>query len=336
VSTPKVLKVLRYKDIEVPRQSGEVARVRVLKGPDLGMIFVLKESSITFGRGEDADVMISDLKASRAHARLDYTRDGWVMNDLGSANGIFFQGEYIRKFNVTSGEHFTVGETIFEFFTSTESTRVLTAPMRSAQEVANQDQALINQRLKVQGLSQSAQTAAPAAGTPKKNNRTLLLLAALGGIYFYMDQSPPEQPTAPVKKAAKKDDTDRSLAAYLPAGVSRDIEKTAEQYYRQGFREYREGNYLRAKAQFELALQVNPNHEFARHYLASAESDIDSDIKKMIATAQKATVAGRLREAKGYYETAIRLMYYDRSNPDFVECDEALKKINEELNKNRQ
>lgn len=330
-------KVLRYKNTEVPRQTGEVARLRVLKGPDQGMIYVMKESSISFGRGDEADVMISDLKASRAHARLDYTRDGWVMNDLGSANGIFFQGEYIRKFAITSGEHFTVGETIFEFLTSTESTRILTAPLRTSQDVANLDQALINQRLKVQGLSQAAQTTAQATGQPAKkfNPRTLLLVAALGGIYFYMDQAAPVASQA-VKKSAKKENDDRSLASYLPVGVTRDVEKTAEQYYRQGFREYREGNYLRAKAQFELALQVNPNHGFARHYLAGAENEITAEIKKMIAGAQKSIVAGRLREAKGYYETAMRLMYYDRSNPDFIECEESLKKITEELNRTRQ
>jgi pSer/pThr/pTyr-binding forkhead associated (FHA) protein len=338
VSTPKVQKALRFKNADVPRQTGEVARVRVLKGPDQGVVFVLKESSMTFGRGEDVDVMISDLKASRSHARLDFTREGWIMNDLGSANGIFFQGEYIRKFAVTSGEHFTVGDTIFEFFTNSESTRVITAPMRSALEVSNSDQSLINQRMKVKGLAKAAQTAAPAAGSVKKkdNKRTLILLALLGGGYLYMDQAPEPHRAAVVKKSDKKEDADRSLSSYLPAGVSRDIEKVAEQYYRQGFREYREGNYLRAKAQFELALQVNPDHSFARHYLASAEHEIDVEIKKMISTAQKATVAGRLREAKGYYETAMRLMYYDRSNPDFIDCDESLKKINEELNRNRQ
>ena len=334
MSSPKEPKVFRYKNVEVPRQNGEVGRLRVLKGADQGLIFVLKESSVTFGRGEDADVMISDLKASRAHARLDYTHDGWVMNDLGSANGIFFQGEYIRKFAISSGEHFTIGDTIFEFLTSTESTRVLTAPLRPGQEVANQDQALINQRIKVKGLSQSAQIAPPAGGAPKKNNaRTLLLVVILAGAYFYLNQPAPQAPVTQAQKSKAKKETDRSLASYLPPGVTKEVAKTAEEYYRQGFREYREGNYLRAKARFELTLQVNPNHELARHYLASSEKAIDDEIKSMIAAARKESVAGRLREAKGYYETAMRLMYYDRSNPDFVECEDALKKINEELDR---
>src|SRR5690606_24086654 len=115
------------------------------------------------------------------------------------------------------------------------------------------------------------------------------------------------------KKEEKENRANRGLAAYLPPGVGREAAKSAEQSYWEGFREYREGHYLRAKEHFELALQVNPAHELARFYLKSAEKEIGDEIKRMIAAAQKATVAGRLREAKGYYETAMRAMYHDRS-----------------------
>lgn len=326
-------KVQRFSNSEMERQSGEVARLRVLKGADQGSIFIVKDSSVVLGRGDEADVRVADLKASRSHARLDYTKDGWMVSDLGSANGIFFQGEYIRKFALRSGEHFTLGDTIFEFLVSGESTRMLTAPMRSGTEVEQLDQALSAQKLRVKSYSQAAKpVVAQAAGAKKFNPRTLVLMAALAGLYFYMDQE--EAPKTPPKQAAKKtteEGDQRGLATYLPGSVEKEVSKTAEQYYRQGFREYREKNYLRAKSQFELALQINPNHVLARHYLHAAEQDIINEIKKMIYSAQKAVVAGRLKEAKGYYEAAMRLMYNDQTNPDFIECEEAVSKINKEL-----
>ena len=49
-------KVVRHKTADLPRQNGEVARIRIIKGPDLGTIFVILENSVTVGRGEDADV----------------------------------------------------------------------------------------------------------------------------------------------------------------------------------------------------------------------------------------------------------------------------------------
>lgn len=332
------MKVQRFSNAEMERQTGEVARLRILKGADQGSIFIVKASSIILGRGDEADVRVADLKASRAHARLDYTKEGWIVSDLGSANGIFFQGEYIRKFGLRSGEHFTLGDSIFEFLVSGESTRLLTAPLRTGAEVEQLDQALSAQKIRVQAYAQAPKIAPTQAGAKKFNPKTLVLFAALGGLYMYMDQETPK-PKAPVKATEKKsseEGDDRVLASYLPGGVAKEVGKTAEQYYRQGFREYREKNYLRAKSQFELALQVNPNHDLARHYLHAADQDIINETKKMMYSAQKAMIAGRLKEAKGYYEAAIRLMYNDQTNPDFIECDDAVKKITLELERTRQ
>ncbi len=325
--------VLRYKNTEVPRQAGEVGRLRVIEGPDKGLVCLLRNSTVVLGRGEKSDIMISDLKASRSHARLEFTKEGWVVNDLGSANGIFYHGEYVRKFPILSGERFTLGDTIFEFMASSESTRVLMSPMRPSLEVVQQDHALAQQRAKVRTWAQPAEA---AKDPTKKQNpaRTLLLVAVLAGGYFFMNQDPPQKgPQKAPQKKEEQGEAAKGLENYLPPGVTKDIQKTAEQYYRLGFREYREGNYLRAKSQFELALQVNPGHALARHYLAVSDKEIETSIKDMIQGAEKAITAGRLREAKGYYETAMRLMYYDRSNPDFIECEEEVKKINKELNK---
>lgn len=322
-------KVLRYREIDLPRQSGEVARIRVLKGKDVGANFVIKVSSFTIGRGEEVDLLIADPKASRSHARVDFTKEGWIVSDLGSANGIFFQGEYIRKFGLKSGEHFTVGETILEFIMSQEDTRVLTAPIKSAQEVATQDIAFAQQKLRVKNLSQGA-SAAKSATAQKKNPRTLILLALGAAAYLYLDQEEAAKQKVPVKKVQKKEDTEeegRSLASYLPNSVPKEVQKTAEQYYAQGFREYLAGNYLRAKDSFQLALQVNPAHDRARHYLANAEKENNDEIKRLINAGRKAKLVGRNSEAKGYFETAMRHLFNDRSNPDYVECEEALKSL---------
>ena len=331
------MKVQRFSNAEMGRQAGEVARLRILKGADQGSIFIVKDSSIILGRGDDADVRVADLKTSRTHARLDYTKEGWVISDLGSANGIFYQGEYIRKFSLRSGEHFTLGDTIFEFMVASEATQLLTSPLRSGFEVEQLDQAFSAQKIRVQSYAKAPKISVASSPEAKKfNPRTLVLLAALGGLYFYMDQDSSPKKTAKKEVKKKEETDDRGLASYLPGSVSKEVIKTAEQYYRQGFREYRERNFLRAKAQFELALQVNPNHPLARHYLRVSEQDILDEIKNMMVSAQKAVNAGRLKDAKGYYEGAMRLMYNDQTNPEYLECEEEVKKINLELERTRQ
>lgn len=325
-------KVLKYRTSDVPRQQGEVGRLRILKGAEVGATFVLKSSSITLGRGDEVDIMIGDLKASRTHARVDYTREGWVVSDLGSANGIFFQGEYIRKFSLTSTEHFTIGETIFEFLTSEENTHMLLAPLRSSFDVERGDVALSEQKVRVQNLKQAPKVAA-AKGKPQNNMRTIVLVAVLAGVYFFMDQ-PAQKPQAPANAAAKKKTSDtateteeRALASYLPASVTKDVEKTADQYYWQGFREYTNGNFIRAKDDFELALQVDPAHEKARYYLASANKDNQEEIERLSASARKAKAIGKDLEAKGLCETVLRHLYNDHANPSYADCDEILKDL---------
>ena len=191
--------------------------------------------------------------------------------------------------------------------------------------------ALAQKKLKVQGMSQGTKVA-QAPGKKKSNSRTLLLLAAGAGIYLYLGAQDDVAQKPKTAIVAKKEDAtsqeDRSLASYLPSTVSKEVEKTADAYYWQGFREYMKGNYMRAKDSFELALQVNPSHEKARHYLASAEKENQDEIKKLIEAAKKAKLIGRLQDAKGQCETALRHLYNDRANPDYADCAEILKGIN--------
>ena len=320
------MRLLKYRTPDVPRQDGELGRLRILKGAEVGAIYVLKSPSVILGRGDEANIIIGDIKASRSHARLDYTVDGWVMSDLGSANGIFFQGEYIRKFNLRSGEHFTLGETVFEFLLGNENTRALTAPLKDAAELERQDMALAKKKVDLH-----ARVKVSSAPNKKGNLRTLLLLGGVGAAYFFMFGQDPGNSAQKKSVAAKKngaaEEEDRGLASYLPGTVNKEVEKTAEQYYWQGFREYMKGNFLRAKESFELALQVNPSHDRARHYLASVNKENADEIKSLIASAKKAKLIGHVQSAKGFCETALRHLYNDQANPDYADCAEILKEM---------
>ncbi|MBA2301428.1 MAG: SpoIIE family protein phosphatase [Acidobacteria bacterium] len=51
-----------------------------------------REGSLTFGRGADADVSISDHSMSRQHARIVADAGAWMVEDLGARNGTFVNG----------------------------------------------------------------------------------------------------------------------------------------------------------------------------------------------------------------------------------------------------
>jgi len=87
--------------------------------PDLGKLVIqqvgeepqevaLKET-ITFGRAPDNDVVLSDGRVSRHHARLVYQAGRYVLSDLNSVNGTWVGGQRISEQEITPGTSFRIG-----------------------------------------------------------------------------------------------------------------------------------------------------------------------------------------------------------------------------------
>jgi DNA-binding winged helix-turn-helix (wHTH) protein len=66
-----------------------VCRLRVRGGRD----YTFGTGEFVIGRDEDADIPINSLTVSRHHARLRVRSDGVRLEDLGSKNGTFIEGE---------------------------------------------------------------------------------------------------------------------------------------------------------------------------------------------------------------------------------------------------
>jgi len=53
--------------------------------------------------------------ASRQHARIRRTEDGFVLADLGSTNGTLVNDVPIQEHVLDNGDRITIGETVLEF-----------------------------------------------------------------------------------------------------------------------------------------------------------------------------------------------------------------------------
>jgi pSer/pThr/pTyr-binding forkhead associated (FHA) protein len=99
--------------VEAPRLNA--GRLVVVKSPTLreGEERELDSAPITFGRGPQNDVALSgDDYASARHARIEPRRDGVWVEDIGSTNGTFLNGNKLtRPRKLTPGDVVRVGET---------------------------------------------------------------------------------------------------------------------------------------------------------------------------------------------------------------------------------
>jgi len=67
------------------------------------------------GRSPDNAINLEDPLVSRHHARVNCQNGIWLVEDLGSANGIISEGNRVDKMVLTSGDVFQIGETTFRF-----------------------------------------------------------------------------------------------------------------------------------------------------------------------------------------------------------------------------
>jgi sigma-B regulation protein RsbU (phosphoserine phosphatase) len=80
-------------------------------GPQSGQRFVV-DSATVLGRGQFADLMISDLAVSRRHAQIDNEGGSWKLRDLESANGTRHNGRLVMApIAIEDGDTIELGQT---------------------------------------------------------------------------------------------------------------------------------------------------------------------------------------------------------------------------------
>ena len=73
------------------------------------------EGSVSIGRSPENDITLVDYNVSRTHARVSFQKGSWIIEDVGSANGIIFAGELVVSKTLTLGDSFQIGESILTF-----------------------------------------------------------------------------------------------------------------------------------------------------------------------------------------------------------------------------
>ncbi len=95
----------------------------IRRGPNEGQEFPLTSVITTIGRDPMADVTINDPELSRQHARLVETAVGYELEDLGSTNGTYVDGQLIAGGPVPlqPGQEIALGSNVTLLFVAGET-----------------------------------------------------------------------------------------------------------------------------------------------------------------------------------------------------------------------
>jgi hypothetical protein len=80
-----------------------------------GRVYPLIHNTISIGRADEADILVSDPSVSARHARLINGSQGFEIEDLGSTNGTLVEGQRVTRAHLRSGARITLGQVEFKF-----------------------------------------------------------------------------------------------------------------------------------------------------------------------------------------------------------------------------
>ncbi len=107
-------------------------------GPTPGATYSLEGDQLVIGRDSSSGIAINDAEVSRKHARLNFQGGKYVIEDLGSTNGTFVNGQRLTNAVVLkSGDVVSLGEQIvllYEALTADAGATMIShkAPVRTA------------------------------------------------------------------------------------------------------------------------------------------------------------------------------------------------------------
>jgi diguanylate cyclase (GGDEF)-like protein len=92
----------------------ERAHLIVLNGSSMGKLYLVTEN-LLLGRSSEAAVQLRDYGISRRHCRISLESGMPVLQDLGSRNGTFLNGQRIQKETLKEGDKIRIGLITLKF-----------------------------------------------------------------------------------------------------------------------------------------------------------------------------------------------------------------------------
>src|SRR5262245_40262911 len=104
--------------------------LRFISGKYQGGEFpLLPDREIVIGRASDLDMVLVEDMVSRKHAKITTNGGQVFIQDLGSTNGTFVNGEKVKKTRLKEGDRVLIGTSILKVLLKDES------PTKDAEQV---------------------------------------------------------------------------------------------------------------------------------------------------------------------------------------------------------
>ena len=88
--------------------------IKILTGPQAGLIYPIREGKHTIGRSTTCDVKIASTSVSKEHATLLAVGDKLIISDLDSRNGTFVNGVKVQNTRLNPGDKLSLHDVLLD------------------------------------------------------------------------------------------------------------------------------------------------------------------------------------------------------------------------------
>jgi len=153
-------------------------------------------------------------------------------------------------------------------------------------------------------------------------NRFYMILGAvvIGAAYFFTQDQIKKRHEVKLRDtvqtetsiAESQTETEKVLKSIEDRGEDTIQYRTAQEQYLRGFRDYLQGQYVRATEEFQAALSFYPNHELARKYLSLSKRKFDEQVQYNMIKGKRYYGVANYRLCMGFYSTVIKMKKDER------------------------
>lgn len=288
--------------------------VSVSRGEGAGKVFLFEKPVVAIGRGPENElVFANDPKISRTHAEFRVQMGQLYIKNLSERNFILVNGERVDQKLLTGSSEIQVGETILTVNVDSgppspshlilaKQHSVMTPLVAKSTTEMPYQQPFSPPPISPSATKESRGRPSPASvsssgalGNPRV--RFYLVIAIVAGLAWWLLSG---GINAKKPEVNLRTEGDVARAIEDSANAVRELKKqqqntgkdslqykAAQEHYLKGFRDYRQGQYARARQSFEAALSFYPTHELAGRYKIQADRKFEGMVNQSMSQGRK-------------------------------------------------
>lgn len=323
--------------------------LEVVKGPHAGLVFESDKTSITIGRGPENDIVLAeDPRVSRQHAEIKQSLGQFYLVNLSQKNFVLLNGKNITSEKIDGKSVIQVGESEFKFVVQ-GSTNLLEpvapvmtpvksapeSPLVPAQQGPRPPMPAMPPPPPYPGYGQAPphtppppRAAYPNTGGDSGRMGFYIVLALIGlGLFVMLKggktrvaNDRPFRTAEELEVSRQEAENEIKMFQERKDKMKVAVYQKAYENFLRGYRDYRQGQFARAREAFQLVLNLDPDNELARRYYNLAKIRFDEVIKFNMLQGRRYLEKHNYRMCRANFKTVMTMLGNDPSNPEYVEA----------------